>query len=349
MEIENGDAVLTDDLLNISPVKEGWSITGTEVSFLWTEIWPKLVALGWKNPGKVVGGATKHYRAEFSSKTIFRTREASRVAKLLGLRYQSNIPIHLAQPDSLGISMPYMARVWRPEARQSGPAANPDSKPFMGRLSRREARPSGPVANPDSNGSGSGGSAFCLGNMYGETFFVISEDGIFMPWPDAPTVPEILMGYIQGGGVLPRRGAPVKPLIPRAPTLQSMENFPTDIGGNNFPGKIRSVITGVSVMTLLEKWQNMVALAWEDGPTRIAEMIAEPKKYVAPEVWSTWPKSVDVLVLKDTPDFVISHDPKSKIPLRIDVPIPEQPLNADDYFEELIIGHASNPMYSNCY
>lgn len=326
-----------------------WSITGTEVSILWTEIWPKLVALGWKNPAKVVANGTKHYHTEFSSSMEFRMLEAERVATLLGLSYTSDIPIHLAQSDELGNSMPKMIKLWQRAPMQLG--AKSDSKPFMGRRSRPEARPSGPVANPDSNGSGSVGSAFCLGNMYGETFFVISEDGIFMPWPQEPTVPEILMGYVQGGGVLPRRGAPVAPLIPPAPSLQSMEDFPTNIDGDNDDdAAIKTVITGVSVMTLLEKWQNMVALAWEDNSgKRTVNMQNSPQKYVAPEVWSKSPQTVEVLVLPNTPDFVIRHNPQWNRPLRIDVPIPEKPLNADDYFDELIIGHASNPMYSNCY
>lgn len=73
-----------------------WEITDREIQTIWTEIWPKIVALAWKDPT---------YRNHFESSAAFRIVEARRIAGLIGVDYTSNIPICITSPAALNIGV----------------------------------------------------------------------------------------------------------------------------------------------------------------------------------------------------------------------------------------------------
>jgi hypothetical protein len=202
----------------------------------------------------------------------------------------------------------------------------------------------------------------CPDTLYGETFFYVNQKGILLPFPETPDEKEIFIGYTEGGGALPRippHGGPPwagSSLTPTESDLYAdLTNYlPVTV---NDPWRCRPVgLSGIALLTLFEKWAEVVGGAWNHPNTVPDDIRDHLQAYIKPEVWSVWPPYLEASASNAQHDFVIEGDADkderaNKILMRVPVPDPPTiPLPArEEIFKELIVGAATNPMYSNCY
>lgn len=203
----------------------------------------------------------------------------------------------------------------------------------------------------------------CPDALFGNTFFYINHWGIVLPWPPRPSATNIFVGYMEGGGSLPRapqNGGPPwlgNTLNPTDSDLFSeLTTFPTDCKAE--PAKVAvDGLIGTTLLTLFEKWGEVIGAAWAIGGA--AEHIRKNlKSYILPEVWTEWPPYLDA-VDSTRHAFELEGDsssmnplgtkPKMKLTAPVPAPVGVQLPTESDVFRELIVGQATNPMYSNCY
>lgn len=332
-----------------------WKVTDNEIQALWTEIWPKIVAIMWLDDYRSLKSPAS-YRSCFERDEDFRRDEVQRIAKILldyGIlraTWTSNIPICLTDPKNLGIIM-----------SQYADQANC--------LDPRH------TILDDNSETGRGFKWSCPATLYGETFFYVNQKGIVLPWPNRPSLHAIFIGYAEGGGALPRTGLPVhdgpplwnmSPLIPTEKELyEKLIDIPWPKQGCEGPESIcySLGLSGVALLTLFEKWSEVVGGAWTYGAKAADQIRDNLEDYVKPEVWTHLPSLVE-LKYWDRHTFMLEGDSDKKPQedsIRMWVPVPA-PTNdpgkhpqhvrtpfEPEIFQELIVGHATNPMYSNCY
>lgn len=287
---------------------------------LWTKIHPKLIAHAWLVP---------NFRRRFRQEMDFRVGEAHRISQILVNQcptlweYQSNIDILITDPANLGMAMSNQVK------RLDG---------------LRGCVPSIPSQD----------------TIYGETFFTITRHGFVMPWPDSPspsTDPDnIFIAYLQGGGVLPDNDIVSVPSTYGTVRDAIMANLSSATTPTRSQGAIEvRGISGVALLALFAKWPRMVALAWHSSGDR-AEIMNRPEAYIMPEVLTQLdPDLVQIGVDPGLEDFEISYAgmPSNSTapppPIIITAPLPEAPQDANKIYEQLIMGYATNPLYTNTF
>ena len=300
-----------------------WQITDKEIHTLWHEIWPKIVALKWLNPLKGTEPNQVSYLQAFEGNREFRVEEVHRIAQHLDVQYNSQVPICITSPADLNIGMEEFADLFDDNYEPSDTLYHP---------------------TPPTTAS-------CDTPLYGNTFFLLTPCGFVMPWPEEPDIRDIRVGYMQGGGLLPRTSPPppvfgsnawrIIYLWVRPTPIRTLEVCPVD------------GLSGVALFTLFAKWPKVVALTWlgdGDGTGQLGLVQGNLRRYIQPDVWSRWPT-----VLDPTPganltslDFSFGHAEDAPT-IKMTVPLSAQPANVDRIFNELIAGFASNPMYTNSY
>lgn len=334
-----------------------WKITGSQIKLLWTQIWPKIVALAWLDDVAPIAGGSSKYRKCVENNLEFRMREVERIGDILvsnGLarcKWDSGIPISVATPDILGMKI----------TQYTGGIVDH----FGLHLEFGEEgafRPNADKDFPEPIGNKYGFS--CPDAIYGETFFYLNHKGLVLPWPPTPTELAVYVGYMEGGGLLPRvivNGGPPWNL-PSGTSLDPTEsNLFDDLKNSTLSPcekdgwqAYRGGISGIALMTLLEKWSKVVGGVWTfEDANRVRNNL---QSFIMPEVWSTWPEFVKADHWEGH-EFVMSSD--SDLPglqqdaIHMDVPVPAPtPVPYPDreaIFKELIVGAATNPMYSGCY
>ena len=168
-----------------APQQPPWSITGKEIQTFWTDIWPKIVALAWWSDAQQNPLQNPSYRCVFERDGDFRVAEAKRIAEKIGVYYDSDIPICVTAPSNLNMLIEGFMQFNLPD-------------PFS-----KEERDPDRAEDPTFTGWS------CPQTLYGDTFFVINEHGFVMPWPNMDpqnplTANQIYIGYLEGGGILPR-------------------------------------------------------------------------------------------------------------------------------------------------
>lgn len=103
----------------------------------------------------------------------------------------------------------------------------------------------------------------------------------------------------------------------------------------------------------------MIALAWFNevrpgGGTDTRDDMDtgpySPQKYILPEVWSEWPQEhVEADIINGKDDFEIEYDSQISNKIRMQVPLPHLPVDDENIYRELIVGYATNPLYTNTY
>ncbi|MFQ5569297.1 MAG: hypothetical protein ACE5G0_06455, partial [Rhodothermales bacterium] len=208
----------------------------------------------------------------------------------------------------------------------------------------------------------------CPAALYGEKYFLINDEGFVMPWlmeSEAPTEDQMFIGYSQGGGVLPRRkafsstGPSDYNLDERTRFTELTTQWTPQFPLTNLDCKITG-LSGVALLSLFDKWSKVVALAWQNqwhmtevqDPTKIRD-------YIMPEVWTQWPDYLKATIKKDSDDIKLIHSvplvtedappPDPNLTMELQMPIASKPINADNIFRELLLGYASNPMYTNTF
>ena len=190
-----------------------------------------------------------------------------------------------------------------------------------------------------------------------------------MPWfKVTPTDEQILIGYLQQGGSLPRQHDPPSGqqwgynFDPANQLFNAIKNWQSWSRPANDPDPIcdrTKGMTGVALLALFEKWPKTIALAWLHSTVwnQLNYTGADATDYVVPDVWINVARPI--LVDRTSANIMISSvlDPTAPGPppdnyyLDLRVPMPQIPdLNPQvDIYEELLIGHATNPMYTGCY
>lgn len=302
-----------------------WVITDKEIQILWTEIWPKIVALAWWSEEQRHNPSFRHV---FARNAQFRKDEVRRIAQILNtagitnVNYISEIPICVTEPRNLKIFVEDHIQLNLLVPLAEG-AKIGDEYGFGGWSS--------------------------LAKLYRDTFFTINAEGIVMPWPETPSIESIFTAYWGGGGIVPRENPtwPTSPSSPEYNLFQRLIDFSlpdTDTETACDP----TGLTGVALLTLFEKWPKVVAQAWGIGPIMKDHIINNLQDYIMPEVWTQWPNFLTEGYDDESDDIKLAHEDNSDM-LNLIVPLPDPPPDANHIFQELIVGYATNPMYSNCY
>lgn len=365
----------------------GWKITDQEIQALWTEIWPKIVAIAWLddlyheddgNNEDPIGPSNKpSYRKCFEKSAKFRSKEVKRVADtltehgLLRLKWESEIPIGIAARDKgadiSDISIYELVEIIDDLIDRVYPA----TKKSPSTTDSEEIS-----ETSDQNASNDSPGLFkwsCSEALYGKTYFYLNHKGIALPWPRTPDQRKIFVGYAQGGGALPRQAAPgesqpngsgLNP--PQDDLLKYLTSgidwdcVESEDGSENGSKKGSTVpakgLTGVELLTLFKKWGEEVGTAWAYHDRGVPDEIRRNiKDHIRPEVWSRWPPFLTAKAVNEQ-DFTIIRPPglhSSDPSLDMEVPVPGPPdtqvPDRETIFKELIVGQATNPMYSNCY
>ena len=188
-----------------------------------------------------------------------------------------------------------------------------------------------------------------------QTHFLLSHRGISLPWPDSPfansgTVPDIQTAYSLMGGRLPRMREytngedDLEAAIRAALSALNRENCRQDAQP---PFRKETTFSGQAVFDLISQLPRIVARSWSDAafkrkyqktPWQVITDISFPPiiKVVPPEI-------------EKSEELTIMHQSGTGTGLRLILPLPDYPPNPSATIKELILGYASNPMYSNCY
>lgn len=356
-----------------------WKITDKEIQALWTEIWPKIVAIGWlddlddqRNTNHLHPPDESSYRDCFENSASFRRKEVKRVADtltehgMLRLQWDSNIPIGLATKDNdLDLSIAEAVNIISELIEQKYP---------IKKGSHSGADSGDTKETSDRNGSSDPPDRYkwsCSNALYGNTYFYLNHKGIVLPWPiTPPDQRRIFVGYAQGGGALPRSSAHGGPpwnggLNPSQDKL--FDDLTSNIDWDSTPSEENkrlptTGLTGVALITLFEKWGEEVGTAWAyDGQGVPNQIRNNVKDHIMPEVWTNWPSNEEgnhyvTAEAVDGPDFILEGnselgptDPSIQLKVPLPAPPPTQAPDRETIFKELIVGQATNPMYSNCY
>lgn len=345
-----------------------WKVTGREIEALWTEIWPKIVAIAWLDEVSGPPGQAA-YRTCIGRNATFRSNEVKRIADiltqhgLLRLFWDATIPICVAAPPAFGIIMGKYANVMRAMGPIMASETDDEEKRHLKPAGEKAERPLQSPGEEEEEESDTGKSqkTSCPDTLYGETFFYINQKGILLPFPETPGDKEIFIGYTEGGGALPRipsHGGPPwagSNVTPTEPHLFSeLTNFELLEGTDDW--RCRPVgLSGIALLTLFEKWAEVVGSAWNHPATVPDDIRNHLQAYIKPEVWSVWPPYLEASAA-NAHDFVIKGDAdkdERANKIYMEVPVPDPPTvplpTPEDIFKELIVGAATNPMYSNCY
>jgi len=348
-------------------LNEDWQISDKEILTLWTKIWPKMVALTWLNPGG-------NYRTKFTGSWQFRRAEAHRIAHIIGEHYDSNVPLNIDSPANLGMLIENFIGFALNDPFVKDPK-NPkhDLYPYK-RFFKGWSCPKTLY-----------GETYFVVNQFGilmplpnpptrrSTFKGYFEGGGVLPRTN-PVWSTIGAMAAQAGPPLPPdyyAGANIPPPAQRLALLNNRQRVLydriidwADVGSNDSPNVNANGLTGVSLLTLFAKWPKIVAIAWDDiqmyidngtsgTPPRVTDIIGNAASYIMPEVWTDWPAYVlnNPAVLNNIENIIFRHasTPNAQR-IDLDLPLPPPPAgNMANIYEELIVGYATNPMYSACY
>ena len=367
-----------------------WKVTGREIEALWTEIWPKIVAIAWLDEASGPPGQAA-YRRGIERNASFRYNEVKRIADiltrhgLLRLNWSATIPICVAAPRAFGIIMGEYSKAIRnlkpmittetddeedahldsaaeEEKRHLESTGAEEDRPLES-AGAEEDRPQEPAgAEEEESDTGKSQKTSCPDTLYGETFFYINQKGILLPFPETPDRKEIFIGYTEGGGALPRippHGGPPWAGSSLTPTEGDLYTELTNVLPVTVddPWRCRPIgLSGIALLTLFEKWAEVVGGAWNHPTTVPNDIRNHLQAYIKPEVWSVWPPYLEATASNAQHDFVIEGDAdkdERDDHIKMKVPVPDPPAiplpTREEIFKELIVGGATNPMYSNCY
>jgi len=187
-----------------------------------------------------------------------------------------------------------------------------------------------------------------LRDSSGNTFFVLNPYGLLMPWPEKPEEPsDLYAAYFLSGGTLPSNDSIVAdPFLKKLKEEVKWDEFEKDTGDLD-DAYSESGMSGIGLLKMIDNWSRVTSLYWRYSPMQ-SIIENQPKSFLMPEVLSNWDfDQYKPYTDKDLEDFNITvtgaHDE-----IRIGAPLPEAP-DLYQMFDELIIGHATNPMYTGCY